>query len=417
MRTIQAVLYQRNAKDKAGIIKIRVCEKGKRTYVSTQQKLLAKYWDARKCLVKEVSDIDYEYLNRLIAEALTEVKATYGEGAKVSKQTSFVAFFEKVIDRQTNEGTKIKYAVILAKVKGYLKDKGREDITFREINEDEVYAMMKFFMRSMEEDTAHHYLKVIKSVIGKAVKSNVHNYVRNPFEGVELMRDVTRAPNSLTAEQLEKVAFTIVDNPRVEVCRRVFLFQVFCQGMRISDLLLLRWNNFRDGRIEYRMFKTGKDMSVNLNDNLVEILRPFEERHSEGGETGMEIIDRLSASKKHKNGFIFPYLDSQEFSFVGGRNDFSRIGKELYVRLNKKSIVINRHLKEVQKAVGIKTVMTSHTARHTFASLLLDGDVNLYAISQSLGHSDIKITQKYLSNFRTKKLDDINESLVNRFRL
>jgi integrase/recombinase XerD len=417
MRTIQAVLYQRNLKDKAGIIKIRVCEKGKRTYVSTQQKLLAKHWDARKCLVKETDEVDHEYLNRVIAEVLAEVRATFSENLNTGKRASFIAFFEKVIDRQTNEGTKIKYAIILTKVKAYLKDNRKEDLTFKEITEDMVYAMMKFFMRGMEEDTAHHYLKVIKGVIRKAVKANVHNYIRNPFEGVKLKGEASKAPSSLTPEQLEKVAFTVIGNERVEACRRTFLFQVFCQGMRVSDLLLLRWNNFMEGRVEYRMLKTGKDMSISLNDNLVELLRPIIEKLSKRGETTGETIDRLSSSKKHKNLFVFPYLNSDEFNFVDCKNDFSRIGKELYVRLNKKSIVYNRNLKEMQKAISVKTTLTSHTARHTFASLLLDGDVNLYAISQSLGHSDIKITQKYLSNFRSKKLDDINESLVNRFRL
>lgn len=165
------------------------------------------------------------------------------------------------------------------------------------------------------------------------------------------------------------------------------------------------------------MLKTGKEMSISLNDNLVKLLRPIAEKLSKRGETTRETIDRLSSSGKYKNQFVFPYLNSDEFNFVDGKNDFSRIGKELYVRLNKKSIVYNRNLKEVQKAVDLKTIITSHTARHTFASLLLDGDVNLYAISQSLGHSDIKITQKYLSNFKSKKLDDINDSLVFRFKL
>ncbi|GAB3535797.1 hypothetical protein GCM10027443_25270 [Pontibacter brevis] len=269
----------------------------------------------------------------------------------------------------------------------------------------------------MQEDTADHYLKVIKSVIRKAVKANVHNYIRNPFDGVELKGEVTKAPNSLTSDMIQKMVSTPLEDPRVEKHRRAFLFQVFCQGMRISDLLLLRWNNFRDDRVEYTMLKTGRQMSVYLNDNLIELIKPIVERHIKGSESVRETVDCLSVDKEYKNRFAFGFLNDDEFSLIGEKNDFNRIGKELYIRLNKKSIQYNRNLKYVQQQLGIRTTLSSHTARHTFASLLLDGDVNLYAISQSLGHSDIKITQKYLSNFRTKKLDDVNASLVDRFRI
>ncbi|WP_066835008.1 site-specific integrase [Rufibacter ruber] len=417
MRTIQAVLYQRNKKDSAGIIKIRVTENRKPIYVSTEQKVLARHWDDKHSKVKETDEVDYEYINKVVAAKLAEVKAQYEENAVASKASSFVGFFEKFIERQTNEGTKIKYGVILSKVKSYLKEKKKDDLRFKEITEDLVYSMRRYFYLSMEADTADHYLKVVKSVIGKAVKANVHNYIRNPFAGIELKAAVTKTPSSLTAEQLQQIINADIQDRRVATHRSAFLFQLFAQGMRISDLLVLRWNNFQDGRLEYKMIKTGRQMSILLNDNLVEILRPMVEPVSRLGESARETIERLSSKKDSRNRFVFPFLDDEEFAAVDHRNDFSRIGKALYVRLNKKSIVYNRNLKDVQKAAGIKTNITSHTARHSYASLLLDGDVNLYAISQSLGHSTLLITQKYLSNFRTKKLDDVNDALVGRFPL
>ncbi|MBF8964302.1 tyrosine-type recombinase/integrase [Pontibacter sp. FD36] len=417
MRTIQAVLYQRNKKDKAGIIKIRVTEDRKATYVTTGEKLPVRLWNDKRGIVKESDEVDYERINRIIEDKLKEVKAQYDENVRSNRNTSFIGFFRKVIERQSNEGTKIKYGTILSKVESYLADSKQTDLTFKQINEDVIYAMRSYFIKGMQEDTADHYLKVIKAVIRKAVKANMYNYYRNPFEGIDLMKDVSKAPSSLTGEMLQRLINAQIENQRIESHRRAFLFQVFCQGMRISDLLVLRWNNFRDGRVEYTMLKTQKQMSVLLNDNLLVLLRPTVERYAKQGESMRETIDRLSIDKKYRNSFVFSFLSDEEFSCVGGNNDFSKISRELYVRLNKKSIVYNRNLKDVQKQAGIRTSLSSHTARHTFASLLLDGDVNLYAISQSLGHSDIKITQKYLSNFGTKKLDDVNASLVSRFKM
>ncbi|TXK26550.1 site-specific integrase [Pontibacter qinzhouensis] len=417
MRTIQSVLYERNKKDKAGIVKIRITEDGKSSYISTGVKLQTKQWNARTCQVKESDELDYEQLNRIIEDKLKEVIASFTENIIAKKETSFTGFFQKVIDRQTNHGTKIKYSVILAKVEAYLAYSKKKDLTFREITEDTVYDMRNFFLKKMENNTATHYLKVINGVIKKAIKANVHNYVRHPFEGVELKKSNKSVPKSLTAEQLQKIIDVKLDDARLEKYRRAFLFQVFCQGMRVSDLKVLRWNNFSDNRIEYTMLKTKKQMSVQLNDNLVQILTPLVESYQKKDESIRETIDRLSTSKKYKTNFVFGFLDNEEFSCINEKNDFSKLGKELYIRLNKKSIVYNRNLKVIQSLAGVKTNISSHTARHSYASLLLDSDVNLYTISQGLGHSSVMITQHYLSNFRSHKLDAVNSGLVDRFRM
>ncbi|GAB3529097.1 hypothetical protein GCM10027443_07880 [Pontibacter brevis] len=111
MRTIQSVLYQRNKKDKAGIIKIRITENGKSSYVTTGEKLSAKLWNSRTGKVKENSEVDYERINHIIETTLKEVQASYSENSQASRTTSFIDFFQKVIERQTNEGTR-----------GYLKN-------------------------------------------------------------------------------------------------------------------------------------------------------------------------------------------------------------------------------------------------------------------------------------------------------
>jgi integrase len=57
------------------------------------------------------------------------------------------------------------------------------------------------------------------------------------------------------------------------------------------------------------------------------------------------------------------------------------------------TIVYNRKLKKVGAACKIETILSSHVSRHSFTNLLLNMDnVNLYDISQSLGHKNITIT-------------------------
>jgi len=75
-------------------------------------------------------------------------------------------------------------------------------------------------------------------------------------------------------------------------------------------------------------------------------------------------------------------------------------------------------LKKVQEACRIETNLSSHISRHTFTNLLLQMEgVNLYDVSLSLGHSNIKVTEHYLrTGFNTEKLDELNTGLAVKFR-
>jgi site-specific recombinase XerD len=68
-------------------------------------------------------------------------------------------------------------------------------------------------------------------------------------------------------------------------------------------------------------------------------------------------------------------------------------GKLLPVNSNQK---YNAYLKEIADICGIKINLTTHTARHTFATTItLENDVPLETVSKMLGHKSIKTTQIY----------------------
>lgn len=57
---------------------------------------------------------------------------------------------------------------------------------------------------------------------------------------------------------------------------------------------------------------------------------------------------------------------------------------------------INRCLKEIAKAAGIKKQLTFHTARHTFATGYLNAGGKVEVLQRILGHADIKTTMVYV---------------------
>ena len=74
---------------------------------------------------------------------------------------------------------------------------------------------------------------------------------------------------------------------------------------------------------------------------------------------------------------------------------------------------MNGYLKEIADLCEIKKPLTTHIARHTFATTItLSHGVPIETVSKMLGHSDLKTTQIY-SKVVDKIADDMNKLLNN----
>jgi site-specific recombinase XerD len=56
---------------------------------------------------------------------------------------------------------------------------------------------------------------------------------------------------------------------------------------------------------------------------------------------------------------------------------------------------------------GINRKITFHSARHTYATLLLTKNVDIYTVSNMLGHRNLKTTQVYAKVIDQKKMDAV----------
>ena len=72
--------------------------------------------------------------------------------------------------------------------------------------------------------------------------------------------------------------------------------------------------------------------------------------------------------------------------------------------------VYNRELKTIGKALGITTPLHSHLARHTFATWMLKNGAKFENVSKMLGHTDIKMTQRYAEVLAKDVYDDYDKA-------
>ncbi|WP_372586427.1 tyrosine-type recombinase/integrase [Phocaeicola dorei] len=81
------------------------------------------------------------------------------------------------------------------------------------------------------------------------------------------------------------------------------------------------------------------------------------------------------------------------------------------MRENRFHLFLNRLrlLYSIPKSFAL--LLAFHTARHTFATMMLTLGADLYTTSKLLGHADVKMTQVYAKIINQKKDDAVN--LVN----
>ncbi len=224
-------------------------------------------------------------------------------------------------------------------------------------------------------------MRTIKAVYYEAVRRGYAQRALNPYsttinkDGYSLAKlKSTRNPKALTLEELALFkSFDIEEHPELADSWRYFMFSFRTFGMNFTDICNLRKDNLRKGRINYTRQKTGKSFSILVVDEAMEIIEYF---------------------KTHKS-YIFPIFD-EEFHVtpIQKKDRCERVQRQ-----------VNRNLKRIAKIQGIETHITFYTARHTTATTMKRKGIATDVISEALGHSDLLVTQRYLSKFGNEVLD------------
>lgn len=171
----------------------------------------------------------------------------------------------------------------------------------------------------------------------------------------------------------KKNSFCSKSSYQYKVCLRdIAVFELlFATGMRVSELCSLTPD------------------SVDLNNGIIKICgKGSKERIIQVGNP-----DVLSAVRTYCNAFSSKIHESGWF-FV------NRLGNQLSAQSVRN--MINMYV----KLSGIDQHITPHMFRHSFATLLLEEDVDIRYIQQLLGHSSITTTQIY-THVSSKKQRDI----------
>lgn len=71
---------------------------------------------------------------------------------------------------------------------------------------------------------------------------------------------------------------------------------------------------------------------------------------------------------------------------------------------------MNAYIKEITDLCGINKQVSTHTARHTFATLMLANGVSIENVAKMLGHSDTKMTRHYAQILDSSIMRDMEKA-------
>ena len=109
------------------------------------------------------------------------------------------------------------------------------------------------------------------------------------------------------------------------------------------------------------------------------------------------IIDAWESANGEDDDFLFPFISK------GLTPEKSRLHIKQFTKM------MNKHLLDIAKEVGIDKKVTTYFARHSFATILKKSGANIELIRESLGHTSSKTTATYLDSFD----DDVKEGISN----
>ena len=375
-------------------IYIRVTVNGKRVEISTQRSIPMELWDqkAQKVIGKgntqtvinssldlakgKIQSIYNQMLSGNVKITAEEIKIRFSGKESAPKHKTILQAYE-FHNLKMQELVKVgkvvaatvkRHEITMNKIKTFIEkhyktnDKALPEMRLAFVTEFEHYLLT---VEKIQSNTAHKYIKNLKKVMNMAVgldwiPSNPFNNFKCSYQSPD--REI------LTIDELYKIMHKDFGSDRMNEVRDVFIFCCYT-GFAYSDVYQFERNAVMKGLdgnfwLSTNRQKTGTKESVPLLPIPLEIIEKYQ--------------DNEYCIKYNK---LLPINSNQRY---------------------------NSYLKELADICNINKNLTSHIARHTFATTVtLANGVPIETVSAMLGHQNIRTTQIYAKVVEQKVSDDM----------
>lgn len=299
------------------------------------------------------------------AKRLLDYQATgLGVVSKIRSQIGFLAFFKKMVDdKYESIGNHGNWLSTYQHLNTFMKGK---DIPIGQIEERFLESFKEYLMTcktrkgkcssKLSQNSILSYFCKVKACLREAFMKKM--ITENPALRVKPVKAGDPHRQFLTFEELQLLVNTHCE---LDLLKRAFLFSSLT-GLRWSDVKALTWDKIKhsveDGwSIEYTQKKTKCAEMLPISEQAIKFL----------GEN---------------NGSGDPIFNDLDYSAWN-----------------------NLKLREWVLQAGITKKITFHCARHSFATLQLSMNTDIYTVSKLLGHRHLKTTEIYAKVIDKKKIE------------
>ena len=217
------------------------------------------------------------------------------------------------------------------------------------------------------EAAVYNYHRTLRSLLSRAVKlgiieANVYDRMRGEFR-----KGIKENVEYLTEDEIAAIeSLHPIEGTQMAMARDLFVFQMYT-GLSYSDAQAFDIRDYK--KVDGKWVNVGERIKTGVS--YVSVLLP----------KAVEVLERY--------GMQVPKVNNIQY---------------------------NASLKVIQQALGIRTKLHSHLARHTFATRALRLGAKIENVSRMLGHTNITQTQRYAKVLAQSVHDDfelINDKLNN----
>lgn len=260
--------------------------------------------------------------------------------------------------KKTSENTEMSYRRDLYKVQVFMENRGIGDVN--NITKDDLNA----YMESMEAQkfaaaTISRNIASLKAFYHYLIKEGI--VTEDVTEDLKAPKIEKKIPEILTTDEVIRLLNQPKGDSPKEIRDKAMLELLYATGIRVSELISLKLSDV-NLKMSY----------ILCRDSNKERIIPF--------------------GREAKNALV-KYLDKAREDMLGNNDSdvlFSNCSGQAMSRQGFWKLI-----KYYAKKADIKSEITPHTLRHSFAAHLVENGADLRSVQEMLGHSDISTTQIY----------------------
>lgn len=245
----------------------------------------------------------------------------------------------------------------------------KNNLTIKDDNDKTLKLYLNYiYDKKISNKSISRHLSSLRTYYDFLKKENI--VTENIFKNVKNPKIEKNIPNFISRDKLNEI-FTSFNDSNLDIRNRLVIELLYATGLRVGELVNIKIKDIDFGAQSIKVLGKGsKERYVFYNNTTKEVLKKY-------------LVVRKKIQKKENDYLLL--------------NDKGTPIKEASVR---------KIIQTTLMKCGIKSKITPHTFRHTFATDLLNQGLDLVNVKELLGHASLNTTSIYthITNDRIKEV-------------